>query len=365
MGSNLSAVLVSPVGRGINMAFTKFVTILLLAHCVTGARKLRGNAGSARNAKSLVNTFPFNSKGGAEDHHEHHEHHEAHQPSQALDGRFARQGGEDVAVDFGAVAAAGPDADGKKCIDKVEMVEETEYDDVVQCDHSYDKRCHTTYVTNYESQQEEECEENFRKSCFIEYEQIALKENVQVCRKPLVKDCEVEGPEICRTEYESECWTKQEVHDVEDDVVSCTTEVEEKCEDETSGYTTNTKCSKWPKEVCTVEKKPVKKYTPITGCTKEPREICAPSGCGFKEGEEECYDKVQTIVQDAPKEQCSLEPQRTCKHVTKLVPKLSPKEECVDVPKEVCTRSKTNPRKVKKPVVKKWCYVPSEESGLA
>merc|ERR1712080_652757 len=38
----------------------------------------------------------------------------------------------------------------------------------------------------------------------------------------------------------------------------------------------------------------------------------------------ECYDKVQTVVQDAPKEQCTLEPQRTCKHVTKLVPKLSP-----------------------------------------
>merc|ERR1711998_487703 len=49
----------------------------------------------------------------------------------------------------------------------------------------------------------------------------------------------------------------------------------------------------------------------------------------------------------------------------KLVPKLSPTEECVDVPKEVCTRSRTNPRKVKKPVVKKWCYVPTEESGLA
>merc|ERR1712002_701020 len=45
-------------------------------------------------------------------------------------------------------------------VDKVEMIEETEYDDVVQCDHSYDRRCHTTYVTQYESQQEEECEEN-------------------------------------------------------------------------------------------------------------------------------------------------------------------------------------------------------------
>merc|ERR1719237_2063783 len=64
------------------------------------------------------------------------------------------------------------------------MVEETEYDDVVQCDHSYDRRCHTTYVTNYESQQEEDCEENFRKSCFIEYEQIAFNETATVCRTP-------------------------------------------------------------------------------------------------------------------------------------------------------------------------------------
>ena len=42
-----------------------------------------------------------------------------------------------------------PRTDGKRCIDKTEMVEVTEYDDLVQCDHSYDKRCHTTYVTNY------------------------------------------------------------------------------------------------------------------------------------------------------------------------------------------------------------------------
>ena len=106
----------------------------------------------------------------------------------------------------------------------------------------------------------------------------------------MVKDCNVQGPEICRTEYESECWTKQEVHDVEDDVVECSTVVEEKCEDETSGYTTNTKCSSVPREVCSVSKKNVKKYTPITGCTKEPRQLCAPAGCGFK--------KVKNIIND-------------------------------------------------------------------
>merc|ERR1712033_158084 len=286
----------------------KIALLLLLADASLGARQLRNN--QQRGSRSLTGTFPFNQQNGAEEqHHQHHEHHD-HAPA-SLDSRAERQG-DDVAVDFGAVAAAGPGADGKRCVDKVEM--------------------------------EEECEENFRKNCFIEYEQIAFNETANICRTPLVKDCDIQGPEICRTEYESECWTKQEVHDVEDDVVTCATEVEEKCEDETSGYTTNTKCSKWPKEVCSVSKKPVKKYTPITGCTKEPRELCAPAGCGFKQGEEECYDKTQTVVQDAPKEQCSLEPQRTCKHVTKLVPKLEPTEECVGVPKEVCTRSRTNPR---------------------
>ena len=59
-----------------------------------------------------------------------------------------------------------------------------------------------------------------------------------------------------------------------------------------------------------------------------------------------------------------MEPQRQCKHVTKLVPALKPHESCTDVPKEVCTRSRTNPRKVKKPVVKKWCYEATPESGL-
>jgi len=340
---------------------------IFLVPSVFGSAVPKPSDEAERGERSLLNTFPFNTE-------------EENSfivpipvdipivnerlliPTLDLNPRADLQGQD---VSFPAVAGARPGADGKRCIEKVEMVQETEYDEVVQCDHSYDRRCHTTYITTYESQQEEECEENFRKKCFIDYEKIAFNETVEICRTPLVKDCDIQGPEICRTEYESECWTKQEEHDVTDDVVSCTTVTEEKCEDDTSGYTTFTKCSTWPKEVCTVEQKAVKKYTPITGCTKEPRELCAPAGCGFKQGAEVCYDKTSTIVQDAPKEECSLEPQRTCGHVTKLVPKLEPTEECVDVPKEVCTRSRINPRKVKKPVVKKWCYVPTEESGLA
>ena len=79
----------------------------------------------------------------------------------------------------------------------------------------------TSKLILFSRQQVEECEDNYLKSCFIEYEKIAVNETVEICRTPLVKDCDVQGPEICRTEYESECWTKQEVHDVEDDVVEC------------------------------------------------------------------------------------------------------------------------------------------------
>ncbi|QQP50694.1 Uncharacterized protein FKW44_011798, partial [Caligus rogercresseyi] len=202
-----------------------------------------------------------------------------------------------------------------RCIDKVVMVEETEYDDHIECHHSYSERCHTTYTTDFEPQQEEECEENFKKSCFIEYKKVALEES-------------------CKTVYESECETRYHEHDVEDDVVSCETIQEEKCEDVTQGYTTEQKCTKWPKQ----------KYSPVTECKKVPRQLCGPSGC-------ECFDKKETIVQEVPEEQCNLEPQKSCKQVTKLVPNLKPVEECVDIPKE-------NPRKVQKPVVKKWCYVP-------
>merc|ERR1711964_102784 len=117
-------------------------------------------------------------------------------------------------------------------------------------------------------------------------------------------------------------------------------------------------CTKWPKQVCKSEKKNVKKYSPETECKKVPKELCGPSGCELKAGPEECFDKKETIVQEVPEETCNLEPQRQCKHVTKLVPLLKPAEECVDIPKEVCSRSRTNPRKVQKPLSRSGVMFP-------
>merc|ERR1711887_357676 len=131
-------------------------------------------AGPNRRGKNLRGTFPFNQRNAqAASHaaHDHHEHEHAHE-HQAVDARGSRQGGGDeVALDIGSIAAA-----GERCIDKVVMVEETEYDDVVTCKHSYSEKCHTTYTTDFEPQQEEDCEENFVKSCFIEYKKTASEE---------------------------------------------------------------------------------------------------------------------------------------------------------------------------------------------
>jgi len=372
-----------------------------------------------RKEKSLLDTFPFN-QGQHSDHsqdHAHHGHHGAHaehgehahgdhsahhgnhnthdehnsinninrgvarspQRQTQIGSRFPfqnvasnnfREGNEeeDSEISLNTIVNTGADeagaSGGRKCIDKVMILEETVYDEVITCDHSYDKRCHTTYVTNYQSQQEEECEENYRKVCLIDYEDLAYNSTVEICRTPLVKDCNVPGETVCQTIYESECATVQIVHEVEDDVTNCQTEKMTKCKEVTEGYTTKEECDEWPVERCTIEKKKVKKYTPETKCYKEPRELCAPRGCGFRNGTIECHNKVKTIVVENPVETCDMEPVRTCKHVTKLVPKLVPVEECADVPKEICARSKTNPKKIKKPVIKKWCYVPSEESGL-
>jgi len=349
--------------------FGKFCLLVLLASSASAAGP---NRAGRRGGKNLRGVFPFNANrqsaahhgehhGDHGDHHgEHHDHAEQKAPAAgfSLPARGSRQGANgDVSLDIGSIAAA-----GERCIDKVVMVEETEYDDVITCQHSYSEKCHTTYTTDFEPQQEEECEENFVKSCFIEYRKVASDEKIQFCNTPLV--CEGEGPEECRTVYESQCETRYHEHDVEDDVVNCETVYEEKCEDVTQGYTTEQKCTKWPKQVCTNEKKKVKKYSPETECKKVPRELCGPSGCVLAPGPEECFDKKETVVQEVPEETCNLEPQKQCKHVTKLVPLLKPQEECVDIPKEVCSRSRTNPRKVQKPVVKKWCYVPTPESGL-
>ena len=261
-----------------------------------------------------MNTFPFNQRGAAasaraaqnDDHHAHHGDHgdhkeeadgerEARQRNRRPDfGNFGdrdnrQRGGDDIDLNIGNIAAA-----GERCIDKVVMVEETEYDDHVECKHSYTNRCHTTYTTDFEPQQQEECDENFRKNCFIEYKKVAVQEKVRKCSTPLEY---VESGTGCKKVTQSTCTTRFHEHDVEDDVVNCRDVQDEKCEDVTQGYTTEQKCTYWPRRECDTRSERVTKYTPETECKPVVLELCGPE-LEAVTGDEQCFDESATVVQE-------------------------------------------------------------------
>merc|ERR1712223_1007877 len=141
---------------------------------------------------------------------------------------------------------------------------------------------------------------------------------------------------------------EEEVTSIEKEpILECTHKNTEQCH-----YTYVTKFAPSQEEVY-VEKQPGK-FVGDTGCEKLPVEICG-AGCTFEEGPEECHDKTIASLVDVPEEVCDLNPQKTCRFVTKLVPRLKPTHQCTIVPQEVCQLKFNSPQQVKKPLLTKWC----------
>ena len=161
---------------------------------------------------------------------------------------------------------------------------------------------------------------------------------------------------MCRTEYRTECTTRQELHQVEEDVVECHTVQQEQCEDVVEGHQTVRACESWPVERCSVSRGVVGRHQPRTSCHRLPTQLCSPRGCGLREGPLTCQQERRTVVTDSPVETCHLEPQQTCRQVTRLTPSLHPTSHCLEVPREVCATDRVNPRTVKRPTVRKWCF---------
>jgi len=205
---------------------------------------------------------------------------------------------------------------GLCCVEKEEEITTLKKEPILECTHKNVEQCHYTYVTKFKPSQEQVCEENFEKSCQITFKQQAFNETVRKCYKPVEKVCNGQGPEICQTVYESACSTKY------------------------------------------VEKQPGK-FVGDTACEKLPVEICG-AGCVLDEGDEECHDKVIVSLVDVPEEVCDLNPQKTCRYVTKLVPSLSPEHQCTIVPKETCILKFSQPEQVPQPLLTKWCLDPTE-----
>ena len=71
-----------------------------------------------------------------------------------------------------------------------------------------------------------------------------------------------------------------------------------------------------------VEKQPGK-FVGDSRCEKLPVEVCG-AGCAYEKGAEECHVKVITSVFPIPEEVCDLNPEKTSRFTTKLVPLLTP-----------------------------------------
>lgn len=205
------------------------------------------------------------------------------------------------------------------CVIKEESVETLSKDPILECKHKNVEKCHYTYITYFKPAQEETCEENFEKICQITFKQEAIRETVKKCYRPLEKVCNGQGQEECSTVYESSCSTKY------------------------------------------VEKSPGK-FVGDTRCEKLPIEICG-RGCITEEGAEECHNKEIDTLVDVPEESCDLNPQKTCRLVTKLVPSLKPKKECTTIPQETCNLKFTQPERKQKPLRTEWCL--DEEESVA
>jgi len=285
-----------------------------------------------------------------------------------------------------------------RCINKVMQVETTVYEDKVKCQHTFTEKCHDTFITDYTPTQEKKCDQSFEKNCHITYRPMMFEEKVRVCDEGLKKVCDEKtigrGEEICKTHYETTCETRFKEHGIEQDVPVCGMVTQRRCngvlvpvpnkevedgvnrvrrqagdaagveensvESEKDFLNIGEECEEWPVQKCTVQRKVVKKVNPDTSCRKVPREICAPSNCVFLNNEKVCRDETRQLVQNIPSEECDLEPREQCKMETVLVPRLIQKPNCIKVPKEICINVKTNPKKVLKPVVKEWCYKPSD-----
>ena len=60
-------------------------------------------------------------------------------------------------------------------------------------------------------------------------------------------------------------------------------------------------------------------------------------------------------MKDVPRETCTMKNGQVCSDATVVLPKLVTEETCIEVPREICTTVRTNPRSVRKPVIKRWC----------
>eukprot|EP00094_Tigriopus_californicus_P001846 TCALIF_01782-PA protein Name:"Protein of unknown function" AED:0.35 eAED:0.23 QI:0/0.42/0.12/0.62/0.85/1/8/0/917 len=253
---------------------------------------------------------------------------------------------------------------GYTCKKRVMMVEEVIYEESVKCEDIVEEECFPSYRTIYQPMKVEECETIFKKVCYIAFKNVAREKSVQICQEKKSRDCNLKGQETCTLEEETVCET------FKDPTMrtSCQMKMERVCDYDYQGRPIN--CVQIPKRKCRGRQaKALDIGPPQTECYNFPRKICGPEVCPLVTVPNVCEIRNETVriqlvvIQEIPDEECKMEPQKECRVVTKIVPKLDTQEDCVEVHKEICNNVR-NPVKVRKPSIRTWCGIIPQETSM-
>jgi len=242
----------------------------------------------------------------------------------------------------------------KQCLRRVVMEERRVPREVIKCTHSTHRSCHTSYITEYTSYQEEECRESFVKDCFISFSKSLTKHFIDVCTETLVKNCSLQAEPVCSSEAVTSCATVQDFRTVQEVRPHC--RLEEKsvpCSSSSLLSNCSVKVTR-----CELVSTNVTRLRPTTSCSRDQVEVCGPGACPLVKGQTQCRREKKAVIQQVPEEKCSLSVRPDCRTVTRLVPRLKPKEECKEVPQELCVRVTEGVEVEKRPVIKLWCFSP-------
>jgi len=267
------------------------------------------------------------------------------------------------------------DADGNLCQDKMETVQDTEYETMIQCRVAMKKSCSQQRMTeddnevgghdnHEESSPDNACHTVYEKNCQTVYRPHRNKVRVRICpdgkinvanspfqvppslqnseenensivldvrpdpRLPPVSNakCRNGRRTVCTTKYHTECTTQQVQQTMQEDYPKCQLEMVENCsEDEKSE---KSKCQRVPAMRCKIEKRTVVKTQPESKCSRVPRQYCRKEECSneddldktllppLNKNDPNCYYRNQIVNEIVPEEKCSLRPKQMCHSVT-------------------------------------------------
>ena len=192
---------------------------------------------------------------------------------------------------------------------------------------------------------------------------------VKKCYNPFEKVCDGTGPETCKEFHETSCSTRYEEFDsnsgsslaeynpkrqnpprassrnnFRESDSSINPLVQDRRHNFANDVTNNT----------TIIGNMGKQLLGETKCEKIPVKLCG-KGCRVVQKGEKCHNVAVDDLRSVPEERCELNPRKSCRNVSKLVPKLKPVLECSMVPKEFCALKYGPPRSVRNEQKSIWC----------